>query len=161
MPRLASPHTYRMRFLWPDEIDAERCHMAALKRKWVVRHGSFDQAAFNEALDDSDEAWGSIYWVMPERVPCIELTVRDQGEMLEEAWRHWQEGPRPEGVVGYVVFDYQFKDWITEQFDSRTETTPESFKELLPMCRQQRLKLAEIVPPIPVPSDVRTSETRH
>ena len=50
--------TYRMRFLWPDEIDADRAHYRKLLEKW----GS------DEAIDDMEHAFGSLFWQMPERV---------------------------------------------------------------------------------------------
>jgi len=101
MPKPPNPVTYRMRFLWPEEIDAERNRMAALKREWIANHRKpygeeFDEEAFSEYLDDTNEMV-PIFSELPERVPCVELTVRDEAEMIEEAWRHWKEGPRPEG----------------------------------------------------------------
>jgi len=39
--------TYRMRFLWPDEIDADRAHYQQLLEKW----GS------DEAIDDMETRW--------------------------------------------------------------------------------------------------------
>ena len=53
--------TYRMRFLWPDEIDADQAHYERLLAKW----GS------DEAIDDMEHAFGSLFWQMPERVPCV------------------------------------------------------------------------------------------
>jgi len=44
-----------------------------------------------------------------------------------------------------VVFDYQSKDWTREEFDGRSETEPESFKEFLPRClEQRRIAAAEV-----------------
>lgn len=42
---------YRMRFLWPDEIDADRAHYQKLLEKW----GS------DEAIDDMEYAFGSLF----------------------------------------------------------------------------------------------------
>ena len=53
--------SYRMRFLWPDEIDADQAHYQKLLEKW----GS------DEAIDDMEHAFGSLFWQMPERVPCV------------------------------------------------------------------------------------------
>jgi len=47
--------TYRMRFLWPDEIDADRAHYRKLLEKW----GS------DEAIDDMEHAFGSLFWQRP------------------------------------------------------------------------------------------------
>ena len=43
---------YRMRFLWPDEINADRAHYERLLEKW----GS------DEAIDDMEHAFGSLFW---------------------------------------------------------------------------------------------------
>ena len=43
--------TYRMRFLWPDEIDADRAHYRKLLEKW----GS------DEAIDDMELSGISTY----------------------------------------------------------------------------------------------------
>ena len=57
---------YRMRFLWPDEIDADQAHYQKLLEKW----GS------DEAIDDLEHAFGSLFWQMSERVPCVALDAQ-------------------------------------------------------------------------------------
>ena len=86
--------TYRMRFLWPDEIDADRAHYQKLLEKW----GS------DEAIDDMEHAFGSLFWQMPERVPCVTLGAKTGLEALEEAAMRWQRHPRLDGRVGRYLF---------------------------------------------------------
>jgi len=43
--------SYRMRFLWPDEIDADRAHYQKLLEKWGC----------DEAIDDMEHAFGSLF----------------------------------------------------------------------------------------------------
>ena len=43
--------TYRMRFLWADEIDADHAHYQKLLQRW----GS------DEAIDDMEHAFGSLF----------------------------------------------------------------------------------------------------
>ena len=83
--------TYRMRFLWPDEIDADHAHYEKLLQKW----GS------DEAIDDMEHAFGSLFWQMPERVPCVVLDAETQVDALAEAAKRWQPAPqarRPRGL---------------------------------------------------------------
>jgi hypothetical protein len=56
--------------LWPDEIDADRVNYQKLLEKW----GS------DEAIDDMEHAFGSLFWQMPERVPCVALSARTDQE---------------------------------------------------------------------------------
>src|SRR5437588_4398382 len=100
---------YRMRFLWPDEIDADRAHYRKLLERW----GS------DEAIDDMEHAFGSIFWQMPERVPCIPLTAETQQAALEEAATRWQQHPARDGRVGYLVFDRMLTDCVIEVCDFR------------------------------------------
>jgi hypothetical protein len=97
--------TYRMRFLWPDEIDADRAHYRKLLEKW----GS------DEAIDDMEHAFG-----MAERVPCVvTLDAKTGLEALEEAATRWQRHPRLDGRVGYLIFDRRFTDCVIEICDFR------------------------------------------
>ena len=68
--------TYRMRFLWADEIDADRAHYERLLARW----GS------DEAIDDMEHAFGSIFWQMPERVPCV-VTLDCATTIVMSGWR--------------------------------------------------------------------------
>ena len=61
---------YRMRFRWPDEIDADQAHYQQLLEKW----GS------DEAIDDMEHAFGSLFWQMPERVPCVVTLEAQTGQ---------------------------------------------------------------------------------
>ena len=101
--------TYRMRFLWPDEIDADRAHYEKLLEKW----GS------DEAIDNMEHAFGSLFWQMPERVPCVALIGRTDQEAIEEAGIQWQRHPRLDGRVGYLIFDRRFTDCVIEVCDFR------------------------------------------
>jgi len=101
--------TYRMRFLWPDEIDADRAHYRQLLEKW----GS------DEAIDDMEHAFGSLFWQMLERVPCMALSARKDQEAIEEAAIQWQRHPRLDGRVGYLIFDRRFTDCVIEVCDFR------------------------------------------
>ena len=102
--------TYRMRFLWPDEIDADRAHYRKLLEKW----GS------DEAIDDMEHAFGSLFWQMAERVPCVvTLDAKTGLEALEEAATRWQRHPRLDGRVGYLIFDRRFTDCVIEVCDFR------------------------------------------
>jgi hypothetical protein len=76
--------TYRMRFLWPDEIDADRANYQKLLERW----GS------DEAIDDMEHAFGSLFWQMAERVRCVvTLDARTQQAAFEEAAARWQRHP--------------------------------------------------------------------
>ena len=101
--------TYRMRFLWADEIDADHAHYQKLLQRW----GS------DEAIDDMEHAFGSIFWQKPERVPCISLRARTGQEAFEEAAALWQRHPRLDGRVGYLIFDRRFTDCVIEVCDFR------------------------------------------
>ncbi len=101
--------TYRMRFLWADEIDADRAHYERLLERW----GS------DEAIDDMEHAFGSIFWQMPERVPCVPLRARAGQEAFEEAATLWRQHPRIDGRVGYAIFDRKFTDCVVEVCDFR------------------------------------------
>jgi len=101
--------TYRMRFLWPDEIDADHAHYEKLLQKW----GS------DEAIDDMEHAFGSLFWQMPERVPCVVLDAETQVDALAEAAKRWQRHPRLDGRVGYLIFDHSFTDCVIEVCDFR------------------------------------------
>jgi hypothetical protein len=101
---------YRMRFLWPDEIDADQAHYQQLLEKW----GS------DEAIDDMEHAFGSLFWQMPERVPCVVALDAQTGEAArEEAAVRWQRHPRFDGRVGYAIFDRSFTDCVIEVCDFR------------------------------------------
>jgi hypothetical protein len=101
-----------MRFLWADEIDADRAHYERLLVKW----GS------DEAIDDMEHAVGSIFWQMPERVPCVvTLDARTGQQTLEEAATLWQRHPRLDGRVGYAISDRQFTDCVVEVCDFRSK----------------------------------------
>ena len=101
---------YRMRFLWPDEIDADGAHYERLLQKW----GS------DEAIDDMEHAFGSLFWQMPERVPCVVALDAQTGEAArEEAAVRWQRHPRLDGRVGYAIFDHSFTDCVIEVCDFR------------------------------------------
>src|SRR5437016_1008801 len=63
---------YRMRFLWPDEINADHAHYEKLLQKW----GS------DEAIDDMEHAFGSLFWQMPERSPSIVLDAETDVDAL-------------------------------------------------------------------------------
>ena len=104
--------TYRMRFLWADEIDADRAHYERLLERW----GS------DEAIDDMEHAFGSIFWQMPERVPCVSLRASTGQEAFEEAAALWQRHPRLDGRVGYAIFDRQFTDCVVEICDFRPQS---------------------------------------
>ena len=102
--------TYRMRFLWPDEIDADRAHYQKLLKKW----GS------EEAIDDMEHAFGSVFWQVPERVPCVvTLDAQTKQAAIEEAAAQWQRHPRLDGRVGYLIFDRRFTDCVIEICDFR------------------------------------------
>src|SRR3982074_120063 len=98
-----------MRFLWPDEIDADRAHYQKLLEKW----GS------DEAIDDMEHAFGSLFWQMPERVPCVALEACTDLEALGGAAMRWQGRPRLDGRVGYLIFDRRFTDCVIEVCDFR------------------------------------------
>jgi hypothetical protein len=100
---------YRMRFLWPDEIDADHAQYEKLLQKW----GS------DEAIDDMEQAFGSLFWQMPERVPCVILDAETQIDALAEAAKRWQRHPRLDGRVGYLIFDHSFTDCVIEVCDFR------------------------------------------
>ena len=108
--------TYRMRFLWPDEIDADRAHYQKLLEKW----GS------DEAIDDMEHAFGSLFWQMPERVPCVALSARTDQEAIEEAAIQWQRHPRLDGRVGYLIFDRRFTDCVIVVCDFRPKAADSS-----------------------------------
>jgi hypothetical protein len=108
--------TYRMRFLWPDEIDADRAHYETLLERW----GS------EEAIDDMEHAFGSIFWQMPERVPCVALDAHTDQEALGEAAARWRQHPRLDGRVGYLIFDRRFTDCLIEVCDFRPKPTDAS-----------------------------------
>jgi hypothetical protein len=108
--------TYRMRFLWPDEIDADRAHYETLLERW----GS------DEAIDDMEHAFGSIVWQMPERVLCVALDAHTDQEALEEAAARWRRHPRLDGRVGYLIFDRRFTDCVIEVCDFRPNPTDAS-----------------------------------
>jgi hypothetical protein len=104
--------TYRMRFLWADEIDADHAHYQKLLQRW----GS------DEAIDDMEHAFGSLFWQMPGRVPCVvTLDARTQQAAFEEAAALWQRHPRLDGRVGYAIFDRQFTDCVLEVCDFRSK----------------------------------------
>ena len=107
---------YRMRFLWPDEIDADRAHYEGLLEKW----GS------DEAIDDMEHAFGSLFWQMPERVPCVALIARRDQEAIEEAAIQWRRHPRLDGRVGYLIFDRRFTDCVIEVCDFRPKAADSS-----------------------------------
>jgi hypothetical protein len=98
---------YRMRFLWPDEIDADQAHYQKLLEKW----------GNDEAIDDMEPAFGSLFWQMPERVPSVALVARTDQEALEEAAMRWRRHPRLDGRVGYAIFDRRFTDCVIEICD--------------------------------------------
>jgi hypothetical protein len=100
---------YRMRFLWPDEIDADRAHYERLLAKW----GS------DEAIDDMEHAFGSLFWQLPARGPCVLLDARTDQEALAEAAPRWQRHSRLDGRVGYLIFDRRFTDCVIEVCDFR------------------------------------------
>ena len=101
---------YRMRFLWPDEIDADQAHYQKLLEKW----GS------EEAIDDMEHAFGSRFSQMPERVPCVVALDAQTGQAArEEAAVRWQRHPRLDGRVGYAIFDRRFTDCVIEVCDFR------------------------------------------
>src|SRR6267154_6311711 len=92
--------TYRMRFLCADEIDADHAHYQKLLERW----GS------DEAIDDMEHAFGSIFWQMPERVPCVPLRARAGQAAFVEAATLWRQHPRTDARGGYVRFDRQSTD---------------------------------------------------
>src|ERR1700751_4790345 len=102
---------YRMRFLWPDEIDADRAHYQKLLERW----GS------DEAIDDMEHAFGSLYWQMLERVPSVALDAQTGQAAREEATLRWQRHPRLDGRVGYAKFDRRFTDCVIEVCDFRSK----------------------------------------
>src|SRR5204863_2909612 len=83
---------------------ADRAHYRKLLEKW----GS------DEAIDDAEHAFGSLFWQMPERVPCVTLDAKTGLEALEEAAMRWQRHPRLDGRVGYLIFDRSFTDCVIE-----------------------------------------------
>lgn len=100
---------YRMRFLWPDEIDADRAHYAKLEEKWG------DDAS----IDDMEPAFGSFFWQMPERIPCVRLTAQSGQEAVEEAATLWRQAPKRDGRVGYLIFHPRFPSCVIELNDFR------------------------------------------
>src|SRR5207249_5109597 len=74
----------RMRFLWPDEIDADKAHY----ERWLAKWGS------DEAIDDMEHAFGSLFWQMPERVPCVALDAQTGQAARKQAAALWQRHPR-------------------------------------------------------------------
>ena|SRR5436190_17025886 len=100
---------YRMRFLWPDEIDADRAHYAQLLEKW----------GDDEGIDDMEPAFGSIFWQMPERVPCIPLNALAEQEAFDEAAKVWQQAPKRDGRVGYLIFHPRLTSCVVELYDFR------------------------------------------
>ena len=100
---------YRMRFLWPDEIDADQAHYQQLLERW----GS------DEAIDDMEHAFGSLFWQMPERVPCVALDAQTGQAARKQAAALWQRHPRLDGRVGYAIFDRSFTDCVIEVYDFR------------------------------------------
>src|SRR5258706_6133659 len=74
---------YRMRFLWADEIDADHAHYQKLLQRW----GS------DEAIDDMEHAFGSLFWQMPERVPSVALDAQTGQAAFEEAAALWAATP--------------------------------------------------------------------
>lgn len=143
--------TYPMRFLWPDEVDAAKAHTGAIiaectaaaeafrrdeeqKRHEAERRGRryrvdrYDLAsAIAETLDH--EAFESFYAELVERAPLVEIEAEDRLGMMQGAWLRWRDGPRPDGAVGYVVFDHLARLCEVEHFDSRTQEMPGLAKE--------------------------------